>query len=436
MKRKRFLLLLLPLLAILAGCATNPVTGQSQLALMSEAQEIELGEQTFPVYTQAFFGVFQDSDVLDYVQAIGAKVAANTRRTNLNYQFRVLNYSEVNAFALPGGKICITRGLMNRLTSEAQLAGVLGHELVHVDARHHVQSYSRNLLTSVLVGVGQIYLGVRGVRGAEFLGKAGEITAGMVLAGYSRDQERQADDVGLGYLVKSGYEPREFVEVLKMLLSLQEKEPDRVERLFASHPLTSERIATCRARAEQLRATGGPLAVNPEPFARATRKIAATAIAYKFFDQGNEYTAEEKWNWAVSRFDEGVQAAPDQAIIHLGRAEAYLATNQLAEAERDILAAKRLYPDLFYTQYFAGMLSFKQRRWAQSLAELQAADQLLPGYPDTQFFMGRNHEEMGDRRAAAQCFVTYLKQVNQGAQAQYAYNRLVEWGYIQPARTR
>jgi tetratricopeptide (TPR) repeat protein len=173
------------------------------------------------------------------------------------------------------------------------------------------------------------------------------------------------------------------------------------------------------------------LSVDTTPFSLATRKLRAAAPAFIFFDQGNEFTQQGKFAWAISRYSEGIQASPDQAIIWLGRAEAYLETNQLREAEYDIAQAKKLYPDLFYTRYFAGALQCKQRRWQASLDELQAANEIVPDYPDAQFYMGFDCENLGRQREAAQFYHDYLKQVREGEKAQYAYRRLVDWGYIQ-----
>jgi len=418
-------------LPLLAGCARNPVSGERQLALMSEADEIAKGEEVFPQYTNAYFGLFQDSDVQQLAQGIGAQVARVTQRQNLKYEFNVVNHSEVNAFALPGGKITITRGLLTKMTTNAQLAGVLGHELAHVNARHHISSQARSTVTGLLLAVGQIYLASRGVRGAEFASVAGQLVAGLSLASYSRDQERQADQLGLGYMTAAGYQPREYIGVLKLLLALQEKEPDQVERLFMTHPLTTERIGNAESEIVRTPAMASPaLAIDTTPFMAATRKLRAAAPAFIFFDQGNEATQQGKFPWAISRYTEGLQEAPDQAIIWLGRAEAYLETNQLSEAEHDIAQAKRLYPELFYTRYFDGVLLCKQRRWQASLEALQAADKVVPDYPDAQFYMGFDYENLGQQRAAAQQYSAYLQSVTEGEKAQYARRRLYDWGYL------
>lgn len=420
------------LLAV-AGCAKNPVTGESQLALMSEQDEISTGEKVYPQYTNAYFGVFQDDALQAYVTETGKRVGAVTQRQNLRYEFNVVNHSDINAFALPGGKITITRGLLTKMENSAQLAGVLGHELAHVNARHHVSAHSRNVLTGLLVTAGQVYMAARGVRGAQFASAASQLVAGMALASYSRDQERQADALGLGYATASGYQPREYIGVLNLLLKLQEREPDRVEKLFMTHPLTQERIGNAEQwLARDVRAQNANLAVDTDGFRRVTAKLRAAAPAFVFFDQGNDFSQKGQFSLAVPRYTEALQLAPDQAIIWLGRAEAELELGQLAEAENDIARAKRLYPGLFYTRYFEGVLLCKQRRWQASLSVLQEADQTVEGYPDLQWYMGRDYEELGQQRAAAEKYYAYLQSVTEGEKARYAYNRLVDWGYIQP----
>src|SRR5688572_22382281 len=140
--------------ALLAGCATNPVTGERQFNLVSEEQEIELGQKAEPEIVKQFGGLYQDPQVQGVVQDVGMKLAKASDRPDLPWRFHVVNSPDLNAFALPGGGIFITQGLLSQLTNEAQLAGVLGHEVAHVAARHQARQISKSTALQAALGIG------------------------------------------------------------------------------------------------------------------------------------------------------------------------------------------------------------------------------------------------------------------------------------------
>ena len=234
----------LALVLACAGCTVNPVTGKSQLDLMGEAQEVEMGKAYYPSAVQSSLGPLDDRELQAAVARAGNAVAAVGHRPALPYEFIAVNDPQVNAFALPGGKICITRGLLSRMESEDGMAAVLGHEVGHVTARHAVAAYNREILaTAVLVG-GGIYMEAADVKNRELISLGAVIGAQLMMAHYSREQERQSDEFGLDYAIKAGYSPRGMVETQKVLLSLQQQRPGAIERMFASHPMSAERLAT------------------------------------------------------------------------------------------------------------------------------------------------------------------------------------------------
>ncbi|MEJ2760061.1 MAG: M48 family metalloprotease [Gammaproteobacteria bacterium] len=204
-------LLLVP--ALLGGCATNPVTGKQDFVLMSQQDEINLGKKLNQQVLQQY-PVYNDVALQDYVQYVGQKVAAKSDRPNLQYHFTVLDSDEVNAFALPGGWIYITRGIMAYLNSEAQLAAVLGHEIGHVAARHAVRQYSARQLTGLGAALGAAFIpGLGQVAGQQVMGLLGT----AMLRGYGREQELEADRLGAKYMARSGYDPEAMLDVLRTL---------------------------------------------------------------------------------------------------------------------------------------------------------------------------------------------------------------------------
>jgi predicted Zn-dependent protease len=257
----RFLLVLLTSLIALqiAACAVNPVSGSSELTLLSEADELRLGSENDAAVRQQY-GVYADARLQAYVQQVGERIAANSHRPQLQYSFTVLDSPDVNAFALPGGYIYITRGILAHLNSEAELAAVLGHEIGHVSAHHAVQQYSAAVATNVGFGLGAIFVPELGSRTSQSLLNT---LGGALLAGYGRDHELEADRLGAQYIARSDYDPQAMIEVIALLKNQEEFEKaqatreDRAPRVyhgvFASHPSADERLQQVVGEAEQYR---------------------------------------------------------------------------------------------------------------------------------------------------------------------------------------
>ena len=224
--------ILLPLV-LFAGCA------------ISEKQEIEMGRQLHPQFEQKFGGVVPDARLQQYVQDVGMELARRGERPNLPWQFRVVNSSQVNAFALPGGYVYITRGLLEKLNNEAQLASVLGHESGHVAHRHTVKQIQQARGWqgfSAVAGVVGSYFGIGGV------GNVAGLASQLVLLKYSRGQEKDADLSGLKYLAEAGYDPQAMVDTMKIL---EQASGGGGPQFLASHPNPGNRIEYLRKEIEK-----------------------------------------------------------------------------------------------------------------------------------------------------------------------------------------
>ncbi len=236
MKKKRCFLALWVLLS-LTGCAINPVTGKHEISLISENQEIALGKQT-DVEIRQRYGVYGDEGLNGYVQSVGLSLAPHTHRPHLAYQFAVLDTPVVNAFAVPGGYIYVTRGILALMGSEAELAVVLSHELGHVNARHSVHRMSEMMLVQVGLAVGSAL----SESFAEVAGLTG-IGVQLLFLKYSRDDERQADSLGIEYARKGAYNPGEMIAFFSALEKMGDLSGGKALPGFLStHPLTGERI--------------------------------------------------------------------------------------------------------------------------------------------------------------------------------------------------
>jgi len=248
-----------------AGCATNPVTGRSDVVTMSAAQEVEIGRKMHPQILREY-GRYADEELQGYVSDLGQRIAAKSHRPDLQYTFTVLDSEEVNAFALPGGFVYITRGIMVYLNSEAELAAVLGHEVGHVTARHAVRQQSG----ATAAGVGATVIGI--LTGSGDLAGLANMAGTALVRGYGRDMELEADQIGAEYLVRLGYAPEAMIDVVRLLknqemlevqLARQEgREPRVYHGVFSTHPDNDTRLrevvlSARKAGGGELRSDGG-----------------------------------------------------------------------------------------------------------------------------------------------------------------------------------
>ncbi|HUO81525.1 MAG TPA: M48 family metalloprotease [Gammaproteobacteria bacterium] len=256
------------LLLALGGCALNPATGGPDLVMMSEKKEIALGRKMHPEVLKAF-PRYEDEELQAYVQSLGERLAKTSHRSDLEYHFTVVEDDAVNAFALPGGYIYVSRGLIAHMNSEAELAAVIGHEIGHVTGRHAVRQQSRAKLLNTLgsaVGV---------VSGVPIAGGAASIAGGALVRGYGRSLELEADELGAEYLAKAGYPTEAMISVIDILKQQERFEIDRarIERrearvshgFFSTHPDNDKRLEEIVRAAEKL-GPGTPDADNADVF--------------------------------------------------------------------------------------------------------------------------------------------------------------------------
>jgi predicted Zn-dependent protease len=266
----RAITLLLPVwtlaLALLSGCGTqmvNPVTGKAERSVMDERSELAEGKKAHAEVLKEY-GIYPDPKLQAYVNSVGQKLASHSHRASITWTFTVLDSPEVNAFALPGGYVYITRGILAYMESEADMAGVIGHEIGHVTARHGAQRATRQqnaglgvLAATVLGAVLESQAGVSG--GTEMLGQMAQGVAAGYVAKYSREQELQADNLGAEYLARSQYNPRNMIDVIRVL-KLQEafamdearaagRNPSERDDWLSSHPSNDQRLQAISANA-------------------------------------------------------------------------------------------------------------------------------------------------------------------------------------------
>ena len=236
--------LLAGLLTIPPGCATNPATGKRQLSFVSRNKELEMGKEADPAIITEY-GLYADSSLAKYVDNVGQRVGKASHLPDLEWHFRLLDSPVVNAFAIPGGYIYITRGILAYMNSEAQLAGVLGHETGHVTARHSAQQMTQQQIASIGLIAGTVF-----VPAFRPYGGVAAQSLGLLFLKYSRDHETQADELGIGYAVKASYDPREIPATYATLKRIGEREGQSIPNFLSTHPDPGDREMRTRQLAQ------------------------------------------------------------------------------------------------------------------------------------------------------------------------------------------
>ena len=431
MKRREFLKISsLATAGLLAGCAANPVTGKSQLMLVSEETEIEVDQQYAPHQFSLDYGVSQDEQLNAYLRQTGHRISTHTHRTHMPYSFKVVNATYVNAYAFPGGSIAVTRGILLKLDDEAQLAALLGHELGHVNARHTAQQMSKGMLTQAVVGGLSIVAGTQSAALGQLSSSLGMLGAGALLAKYSRDNEREADALGMEYMVRSGYGPQGFVGLMQMLNTLSKHKAGSTELLFATHPMSDERYqaAVEAERGRYASAMDQPL--YRERFLDHTAALRGIRKAVEAMQAGDKYLAQKNFSAAEAQFQKALRQAPGDYAALVMMAKCQLLQKKFIEAGDYADEAKKVNPTEAQAHYLSGLAKIQTKSFEAAYVDFSTYDQLLPGNPTTLFFKGYALEGQQRVPESAQAYHKYLQTVQQGDKARHAYQRLVQWGYI------
>ncbi len=227
------------ILCLCAGCAVNPITGEEELMFMTEQQDVAIGKKYAPEIEKQMGGKINSGSLQNYVDVVGQKIARVSHRRSWDYHFVALNDDSVNALALPGGYIFITKGMLKHLTTESQLAGILAHETAHVVARDTAVLMSRE------IGIDILLAAVTSKSTSRSVLTAADLTRQILGLRFSRKDERDADLAGLDYMVRAGYDPNGMVETMQMLQNQQQVRP--IE-FFSTHPAPANRMAYLKAR--------------------------------------------------------------------------------------------------------------------------------------------------------------------------------------------
>lgn len=387
---------LVTVLLLLTGCVTNPVTGEKELGLVSESTELQTGQNQYKPSRQMQGGDYRtDPAVQQYVSRVGQRLASVSDR-RLPYEFVVLNSSTPNAWALPGGKIAVNRGLLVELKNEAELAAVLGHEIVHSAARHQAKQMERGMLLQGAVLAAGIAARNSDYRNLAVGGAA--LGANLIHQGYSREAELEADLYGMKYMARAGYDPKAAVGLQQTFVRLSKKRsPSWLAGLFSSHPPSQERVAQNRKTVAKMAAKGGEL--GEKRFRNAIARLKKTRPAYKALDDGRVALSKGDTRRAESLASKAIRIESREAAFYGLRGEAKAKAGNHRAALADYDRALRLDDQFFYHYLKRGetRLALNNHRGARS--DLQKSIKMLPtanGY----YALGQLEQQNGNHRQA------------------------------------
>ncbi|MDQ2068864.1 M48 family metalloprotease [Natronospira bacteriovora] len=406
---------------LLTACAVNPVTGERELRLISESEEIRLGEQNYAPLKQMQGGEYQvDPELLRYVNRVGQRVARESDRPRLPYEFTVINSDVPNAWALPGGKIAINRGLLTEFESEAELAAVLGHEIVHSAARHSAQQIERQLLLQT--GVIAIAAASSDSRYAGAIVGSAMIGAGLIGQRFSRSAELEADEFGTLYMHRAGYHPDGAVQLMERFVQLSEgRNPNWLEGLFASHPPSRERVQANQRTAARLGREGE---WGRERFEQALATLREHKPAYDKAGEARSRLREGDTGQALRLAREARDAVPREARFHALVGDIHHQRGETDTALEHYQEARRREDGYFHHHLMIGLLEAERERDSQARAALNRSLELLPT-ATAHLQLGHIERRAGQRAAAIEHYrVAAQSESDAGGQAREALREM------------
>ncbi len=402
---KKVYFLLFSFLFFFSCTATyDPLTGKKVYTLLPPEKEIKIGKMYVPLAIEENDGRYPDKDVQEYVNQIGKKIASVTPR-KLDYRFYVVNTGVINAFALPGGFIFVNRGLLLTLEKEDQLAGVLGHELGHVNARHHARFLEKMFGLNILFNIAGIF--AYQTRYGDIIMQFGKIGAQLLSLKWSRDHEREADRLGIRFSYDAGYDPRGLLETFKIFERIDKvKAPEWV----LTHPLPKNRYKEVSKLISELD-LNKDLIVDSKQFHEIKKRLEKTKKSYDFYEKAKKELSKKNpdTDKALLLLNKAIKLFPDNNAALSIRALIYADKKEFLKASKDAEKAADLDDMYFLPHLVAGYSFFKLKKFNKSIKFLKKAEKLIPSFPDTYYYMGRDYEELGDSLKAAKYYKKALE---------------------------
>lgn len=447
------LLVLIACAALLAACQVDPLTGKKTINLYSYEDEKRMGDENVQPIIAELGGLYPDFETQAYVDRVGQKIVQAGRSRlreeadfpDWEFKFYVVNTSMINAFALPGGHVFVTRGILNRMKDEAELAGLLGHEVTHVFARHGVERMSEMtlmILPLALLGAFEETQGVAVV---------GIVAVQLLSMSYGRDDEEESDKFGMRFAARAGYHPGGVIGVMRMLKEVTDAAGGGPPEFLSTHPDPGNRV---KYLTEQLNKEY-PNADQSEKYVRnesefvtamvdmrtaqpaydlADKGDATMAAGFEAYAAGDQAGADAKYREALNLYRQAAEREPGHYILHVNVAQAQFYLGDYAAAESAVRKALDRDASAFWPNFMGGLIAIKSDQNAVAQARLQNALKLVPGSPVGTYYLAVSYDRQDDRPNAISNYrKTYDAMQGQGDLAEAARARLVELGEPDPA---
>lgn len=388
---------------VMSGCVTNPLTGEQELGWISVEQQIAIGRQHYVPAQQMQGGPYAvDPELQAYVSRVGQRLAKHSP-IDLPYEFVVLNNSVPNAWAMPGGKIAVNRGLLVEMKDEAELAAVLGHEIAHAAGRHGAKAQERGTVLQVALVAAAI--GASNTEYANAVVGAGQVAAGLVTTRNGRNAEREADFYGTRFLAQAGYDPRAAVNLQETFVRLSEgRQSNWLEGLFATHPPSQERVVNNRGlAAELMQEYPNARERGTREYQRALSATLAAKPAYDAFDEARALAAGGNLDGALAKVESAIASRPEEALFHAFRGDIRRNQKRWSDAKTNYDRAIARNDDYFAFHLGRGIVSRQLGDSGSAKADLNRSVALLPtaiAYNE----LGKIAETEGDQDAAVRYY--------------------------------
>ena len=346
--------LLWPAIIFLTGCAVNPVTGKNELMLLDETQEINMGAKQFEPTQQSQGGRYvSDPNLTRYVSEIGQRLARVADRS-LPYEFVIIDDSTPNAWALPGGKIAVNRGLLTKLNSEAELAAVLSHEIVHAAARHSAKSIERGMLLSSVIGIASSAIDQNAGNYGRIFDNGAQLGAQFIVSSYGREAELESDAYGMIYMMRAGFDPEAAVSLQETFVQLSKGQSNNwLDGMLASHPPSQERVENNRRTAQRLKqAARQDLTLGFDRYQSKLNRLSQRSPAYNQTQTALIALQERDLSKAQSDIEAALEQTQSEAQIHSAAGQIAMARQEFRQAQQHFSAAIKINPNHF--RYFLG----------------------------------------------------------------------------------
>lgn len=402
---KKLLLTLLIATCGLSACSVNPVTGKANFQIYGSDWEREVGAQMYAPMKQSQGGDWNlDPELTAYVQDVGSRLAAQARRKEeMDFEFSILNDSVPNAWALPGGKIVINRGLLTELDSESELAAVLGHEIVHADAAHTARAQSKGMVTQAGAVISMVILGstIDSQATREVAMMVPALGAQMLSQKYGRDAERESDEYGMLYMSEAGYDPQGAVELQKTFVKLSEdRNQDWLSGLFASHPPSRERVENNQKSARELPSGGEN---GRERYREKTAYLRRVQPAYDAFDEAKKALANDNIKLAQEKLNRAVSIEPRESRFQDLQGDLYALNKDHKRALSAYNRSLRANPGFFYAYLRKGQMEYQLKQYGNARSSLNESLELMPT-AEAHYTLGMMDKAQGNTRDAMEHF--------------------------------